>query len=302
MNQSTSGTDKVNAIINTHLLTGRIGRPGMGPFSLTGQPNAMGGREVGGLANQLAAHLRFNAADLALLTKAWKAPSLARRPGLKAVEMFEAVATGKIKAIWIMATNPVVSLPDADRVRAALARCEFVVVSDCVRDTDTTRYAHVKLPALAWGEKDGTVTNSERRISRQRAVLPPPGLAKPDWWMVAELARRLGYRPGLHLFERRQKCFASTPLCRAPAMTARVFSIFPASRKLTTSPTRRWRPCNGRSRRVAQPVRRACSATGALRRMVAVSWPCAPGPPRRRSMRRFRSPSTPAACAISGTP
>jgi assimilatory nitrate reductase catalytic subunit len=195
VNQSASGTDKVNAIINTHLLTGRIGRAGMGPFSLTGQPNAMGGREVGGLANQLAAHLRFNATDLELLSKVWKSPSLARRPGLKAVDMFEAVATGKIKAIWIMATNPVVSLPDADRVRDALARCEFVVVSDCVRDTDTTRHADVLLPALAWGEKDGTVTNSERRISRQRAVLPPPGEAKPDWWIVTEIARRLGFGP-----------------------------------------------------------------------------------------------------------
>jgi assimilatory nitrate reductase catalytic subunit len=194
VNQSSSGTDKVNAIVNCHLLTGRIGRPGMGPFSLTGQPNAMGGREVGGLANQLAAHMRIEDGDArARVQRFWNAPVIATKPGLKAVELFDAVATGKIKAIWIMATNPVVSLPDADKVRAALQRCDFVVVSDCVRDSDTARLAHVLLPALAWGEKDGTVTNSERRISRQRAFLPSPGEAKPDWWMVTRVAVRLGH-------------------------------------------------------------------------------------------------------------
>jgi assimilatory nitrate reductase catalytic subunit len=194
VNQSSSGTDKVNAIINCHLLTGRIGGAGMGPFSLTGQPNAMGGREVGGLANQLAAHMRIEDAESRALVQAfWRSPVIAGKPGLKAIELFDAVAHGRIKALWIIATNPVVSLPDADRVREALRRCDFVVVSDCVRDTDTTRLAHVLLPALAWGEKDGTVTNSERRISRQRAFLPPPGEAKPDWWMVAQVAARLGH-------------------------------------------------------------------------------------------------------------
>jgi assimilatory nitrate reductase catalytic subunit len=194
VNQSASGTDKVNAIVNCHLLTGRIGRPGMGPFSLTGQPNAMGGREVGGLANQLAAHMRIeDAGHRATVQAFWNSPVVAQRAGLKAVELFDAVADGRIKAIWIMATNPVVSLPDADKVRKALRRCDFVVVSDCVRDTDTTTLAHVLLPALAWGEKDGTVTNSERRISRQRAFLPAPGEARADWWIVAQLAARLGY-------------------------------------------------------------------------------------------------------------
>ncbi len=194
VNQSTCGTDKVNAILNCHLLTGRIGRPGMGPFSLTGQPNAMGGREVGGLANQLAAHLDLeDPTHRELVQTFWQAPTLPRGPGLKAVEMFEAMAAGRIKTVWIMGTNPVVSLPDADRAREALRRCELVVVSDCMAETDTTACAHILLPALAWGEKDGTVTNSERRISRQRAFLPPPGEARPDWWIVSAVARRMGF-------------------------------------------------------------------------------------------------------------
>ena len=193
VNQSATGTDKVNAIINCHLATGRIGRPGMGPFSVTGQPNAMGGREVGGLANQLAAHLRFDdPADRDKLSRFWRAPNLAARPGLKAIEIFDAVLDGRIKALWIAATNPADSLPRSDRVRAALAACPFVVVADCW-PTDTTRHAHVLLPAAAWGEKDGTVTNSERRISRQRPFRPAPGKARPDWWMFAEVGRRMGW-------------------------------------------------------------------------------------------------------------
>jgi len=194
INQSTGGSDKGNAIINCHLLTGRIGRPGMGPFSMTGQPNAMGGREVGGLANQLAAHMDIeNAGHRDLVQRFWQAPDVADKPGLKAVDLFEAVGDGRIKAIWIMATNPVVSMPDADRVKAALAGCDLVVVSDVTADTDTAALADVLLPALAWGEKDGTVTNSERRISRQRAFLPPPGVARSDWWSICEVARRLGH-------------------------------------------------------------------------------------------------------------
>jgi len=194
VNQSSSGSDKVNAIINCHLATGRIGRPGMGPFSFTGQPNAMGGREVGGLANQLAAHMEIeNAAHRDIVQRFWGSPVIAQKAGLKAVELFEAVHAGKVKAVWIMATNPVVSLPDADRVKAALQACELVVVSDCMAETDTTALAHVLLPALAWGEKSGTVTNSERRISRQRAFLPPPGEAKADWWIVCEVAKAMGF-------------------------------------------------------------------------------------------------------------
>ena len=193
INQSSAGTDKVNAIINCHLLTGRIGRPGMGPLSFTGQPNAMGGREVGGLATMLAAHMGFEPAAVKRVGRFWQAPRMARRPGLKAVELFQALDQGRIKALWIMATNPAVSIPDVDLVRRALDQCPFVVVSDCVERTDTTRFAHVLLPALAWAEKDGTVTNSERCISRQRAVLPPPGEARADWRIICDVAGRMGF-------------------------------------------------------------------------------------------------------------
>ncbi len=193
INQSATGTDKGNAIINCHLATGRIGRPGMGPFSITGQPNAMGGREVGGLANQLAAHMDFTPENVARVARFWNAPDVASAPGLKAVDMFEAIARGEIKAVWIMATNPVVSLPQSERVREALQTCPLVIVSDCIEHTDTTACADVLLPATGWAEKDGTVTNSERRISRQRALLPAAGEARHDWWIVSEVAKRLGY-------------------------------------------------------------------------------------------------------------
>jgi assimilatory nitrate reductase catalytic subunit len=198
VNQSSAGTDKVNAIINCHLVTGRIGREGMGPFSVTGQPNAMGGREVGGLANMLAAHMAIeNPVHRELVQRFWASPVIAEKPGLKAVDMFEAVRDGRVKAIWIMATNPVVSMPDADVVRQALKKCTFVVVSDAIRDTDTALLAQVMLPAAAWGEKDGTVTNSERTISRQRAFLSLPGKSKPDWQIVCDVAKRMGF-PGFN--------------------------------------------------------------------------------------------------------
>ena len=194
VNQSAQGTDKVNAIINCHLATGRIGKPGMGPFSLTGQPNAMGGREVGGLANQLAAHMSFTPDEIDRVRRFWDAPRMASHEGHKAVAMFDAVARGKIKALWVMATNPAVSMPDASLVRAGLSKLELLVVSENVISNDTVNSgAHILLPAAAWGEKDGTVTNSERRISRQRAFLPLPGDAMPDWWMVKEVAHRLGF-------------------------------------------------------------------------------------------------------------
>jgi assimilatory nitrate reductase catalytic subunit len=194
VNQSSAGTDKVNSIINCHLVTRRIGRSGMGPFSLTGQPNAMGGREVGGMANMLAAHLEIeNPQHREIVQGFWESPSIASAAGLKAVDLFEAVHAGRVKAVWIMGTNPVVSMPDADRVREALERCELVVVSDCIEKTDTTVYAHVLLPAAAWGEKDGTVTNSERRISRQRSFVDPPGEARADWWIVSQVAKKMGF-------------------------------------------------------------------------------------------------------------
>ncbi|KRB21986.1 nitrate reductase [Mesorhizobium sp. Root695] len=194
VNQSSSGTDKVNAIINCHLATGRIGKPGAGPFSVTGQPNAMGGREVGGMANMLAAHMEIENPDHRdRVQRFWDAPTVAEKTGLKAVEMFQAVADGRIKALWIMATNPADSMPDAGAVEAAIKACPFVVASDVLAQTDTVRHAHVRLPAAAWGEKDGTVTNSERRLSRQRAFLPVPGEALPDWRIVAEVGKRMGF-------------------------------------------------------------------------------------------------------------
>ena len=194
VNQSAIGTDKVNAIINCHLATGRIGRPGMGPFSVTGQPNAMGGREVGGLANMLAAHLDIeNAAHRAAVQAFWRAPAICDRPGLKAVDLFRACGDGQIKALWIMSTNPAVSLPEGDAVRDAIAACPFVVVSDMFANTDTACLANVLLPAAGWGEKTGTVTNSERRISRQRAFLPIPGKAKPDWQVICGVAEKMGW-------------------------------------------------------------------------------------------------------------
>tara|TARA_Y100001001_G_scaffold48329_1_gene44297 strand:+ start:22191 stop:24821 length:2631 start_codon:yes stop_codon:yes gene_type:complete len=197
VNQSTSGSDKVNAILNCHLATGRIGKPGCGPFSVTGQPNAMGGREVGGLANMLACHLELENADhSAAVRDFWGVPSLPDKPGLKAVDMFQAVGDGRIKALWIIHTNPAVSMPEADAVRDAISECPFVVVSDITDQTDTARLADVLLPATAWAEKAGTVTNSDRTISRQRSVLPAPGQTRPDWHILAEVGRRMGFETG----------------------------------------------------------------------------------------------------------
>jgi assimilatory nitrate reductase catalytic subunit len=193
VNQSTSGTDKVNAIINCHLLTGRIGKKGAGPFSITGQPNAMGGREVGGLATMLAVHMDFDNPDhRKAVQDHWQSPTLATKPGLKAVDMFKAVIDGRIKALWIMSTNPAVSMPDSPAISEALEKCPFVVLSDITRNTDTAKYADVFLPAAGWGEKDGTVTNSERCISRQRAFLPKPGAARSDWKIICDVAQAMG--------------------------------------------------------------------------------------------------------------
>ncbi|MFC0199753.1 nitrate reductase [Paracoccus rhizosphaerae] len=194
INQSDSGTDKVNAILNCHIATGRIGRPGMGPFSVTGQPNAMGGREVGGLANMLACHLDIdNPVHREAVRQFWNAPRMPEAPGLKALDMFRAVDERRIKALWIIGTNPAMSMPDANRVCRAIAGCDFVVVSDIMAQTDTTRLADVLLPATGWGEKNGTVTNSERRISRQRPALGPVGQARDDWRIMAEVAQRMGW-------------------------------------------------------------------------------------------------------------
>lgn len=194
VNQSTSGADKVNSILNCHLATGRIGRPGMGPLSATGQPNAMGGREVGGLANMLAAHLDIeNYEHRQTVQSFWQSPTVPESAGLKAVDMFNAVESGKIKALWVMCTNPAQSMPEADRVRKAIDNCPFVVVSDMYATTDTAKVADVLLPATGWGEKTGTVTNSDRMISRQRSILEAPGQARHDWQIICDVAKRMGW-------------------------------------------------------------------------------------------------------------
>lgn len=195
INQSSSGTDKINCITNCHLASGRIGKPGMGPFSMTGQPNAMGGREIGALANQLAAHMDFAPDDVDRVQRFWNTPNIATEPGIKAIELFNAVEQGKVKAIWIMATNPVVSFPDANQIKRALQQAELVIVSDCMLKNDTLEFADIILPAVAWAEKEGTVTNSERCISRQRRFLDWPGETKPDWWIMSQVGQKLGF-PG----------------------------------------------------------------------------------------------------------
>jgi assimilatory nitrate reductase catalytic subunit len=192
INQSSSGSDKCNAIMNVHLASGKFARPGCGPFSLTGQPNAMGGREVGGLATQLAAHMNFEAADLARLARFWGTERLAQTPGLMAVDLFEAIGRGEVKAVWIMGTNPAVSLPDSHAVCRALAACPLVIVSEVVAQTDTSRYAHIRFPALAWGEKWHSDQFRATHLT-PAALLPPPGEAKADWWIISQVAQRLGF-------------------------------------------------------------------------------------------------------------
>jgi assimilatory nitrate reductase catalytic subunit len=197
LNQSTSGTAKNAALINLHLATAQIGRPGAGPFSLTGQPNAMGGREVGGLANLLSAHRDLSdpqhRAEVAAL---WGVESVPHKPGKTAVEMFQAAADGEIKALWIACTNPAQSMPDQATVRRALQRAEFVVVQEAFSTTATCDYADLLLPATTWGEKDGTVTNSERRISRVRPAVAKPGSARHDWEIAVDFAQRLERKLG----------------------------------------------------------------------------------------------------------
>ncbi|ACY54283.1 assimilatory nitrate reductase large subunit [Vibrio antiquarius] len=191
VNQAENGVDKGNAIINAHLASGKIAKSGCGPFSITGQPNAMGGREVGGLANQLAVHRAFDSESIKQVQAFWDSPEIATKPGLKAVELFEAVERGEIKVLWIMATNPVVSLPDNQMVKRALEACPVVIVSDITAESDVAKYADVLLPAVGWGEKQGMVTNSERRMSRQRQFQVPPGEAKPDWWAISQVGQAL---------------------------------------------------------------------------------------------------------------
>ena len=199
LNQSAQGTANNAALINLHLATGQVGRAGAGPFSLTGQPNAMGGREVGGLANLLGGHREVgNPAHRAEIARLWGVDTLPERPGRTAVEMFEAAAEGEIKLLWIACTNPAQSMPDQAMVRRALERAEFVVVQEAYATTATAACADLLLPAASWGEKEGTVTNSERRISRVRAAIAPAGEARADWLIARDVARRVEarLRPG----------------------------------------------------------------------------------------------------------
>ncbi len=197
LNQSTNGTAKNATLINLHLATGQIGRPGAGPFSLTGQPNAMGGREVGGLATLGSAHRELaNPEHRAETARLWGVPSVPATPGKTAIELFDALADGSVKAVWIACTNPAYSLPNLRAVRAGLERAEFVVLQEAYADTETAPYADLLLPATSWAEKEGTVTNSERRISRVRTAIEGPGEARADWAIAADFARRLAARLG----------------------------------------------------------------------------------------------------------
>lgn len=194
LNQSVIGVNKNLSLINLNLITGQIGKPGSGPLSLTGQPNAMGGREVGGLANLLPAHRNLlDAADRAAVEKFWGGTSISPKPGLTATEMFEALNSGQLKAIWILCTNPLVSLPDARMAEAGLKKAKFVVVQEISNKPETLAYADVVLPAAAWTEKEGTMTNAERRISYLQKVVDPPGEALPDATIICRFAQKMGY-------------------------------------------------------------------------------------------------------------
>jgi len=230
-NQSTVGTLKNRALINLCLATGQIGRPGSGPLSLTGQPNAMGGRETGGLAHLLPGYRKVaDAADRAAMATHWGVPAdnLSAQPGLPAVALFDALEAGTVKAVWIMATNPLVSLPDGQRARAALEQAELVVVQDPHHPTETSDLAHAVLPAAAWPEKEGTMTSSERRVGLVRRAVQPPDEAKPDWEIVAGLARHLGYgdafawRDSAAVFDEFAACTAGRPCDMTGVSHARI--------------------------------------------------------------------------------
>ena len=189
LNQSVIGVKKNFALISLNLITGQIGKPGAGPFSLTGQPNAMGGREVGGLATMLAAHRSIaNPEHRKEVAEFWGVPQVSDKPGLTATQMIEALERGDLKAVWIVCTNPLVSLPDARRAEAALKKAKFVVVQDISNRSETLKYADVIFPAATWAEKEGTMTNSERRISHLHKIVDAPGEAKPDAEIICDFA------------------------------------------------------------------------------------------------------------------
>jgi ferredoxin-nitrate reductase len=195
LGQSSVGTAKNQSLIDLHLLLGQIGKPGAGPFSLTGQPNAMGGRELGGLSQLLPGYRMIeNAEHRREMEGLWKIPegSINPKPGLTAVEIFQGLESGRIKAIWIVCNNPLVSLPNLDQAKRAFAKAELIIAQDCF-ETETTRAADVVFPAAQWIEKSGTMTNSERRVTRTVQLATPPGQARPDWWIFSQMAKALGY-------------------------------------------------------------------------------------------------------------
>ncbi|MGD0836560.1 MAG: molybdopterin-dependent oxidoreductase [Polyangia bacterium] len=195
LNQSTVGVNKNLALINLHLVTGKIGKPGHGPFSLTGQPNAMGGREVGGLANLMSAHRDLsNPAHRDEVARFWGVASVPTSPGLSAGEMMQALGEGRLKVLWVICTNPLVSWPDLAQAERALRRAELVIVQDISRRSDTLEYADVVLPAAGWLEKEGTMTNSERRITHLAKVIDPPGQALPDGEILLRFAHKMGWQ------------------------------------------------------------------------------------------------------------
>jgi ferredoxin-nitrate reductase len=260
LGQSTVGMWKHNSLINLHLLTGQIGKPGAGPFSLTGQPNAMGGREAGLLAQQLPGYrLTEDPEHRRACETLWQLPagSISARPGLTAIEIFRALEKGQLKAIWIAATNPLVSLPDLHQARRALARAELVIVQDAYHPTETTQAAHVLFPAASWAEKEWTSTNSERMVAFSEKLIQPPGAARPDWEIVAALARQLG----LEGFD-----------------YARRDQVWDEFIRFTTG-----RPCD----MTGMPAER-------LRHAKGLQWPCPdtshPGTPRRYLDHRFATP------------
>ena len=305
VNQSSAGTDKVNAIINCHLATGRIGRPGMGPFSVTGQPNAMGGREVGGLANMLAAHMEIeNPEHRRIVQDFWGSPAIAPKPGLKAVDLFRAVEDGRVKALWIIGTNPAVSMPDADRVREAIRDCPFVVVSDVCRTTDTTTLAHVLLPAAGLGREGRN--GHQFRAAHVAPARVPAAAGRGAAGLAADRAkwrRRMGfgdafaYASPAEIF--REYARADGGRERRPARSR----PRRARRHLATTTTTRSRRSNGRAGAARAP------RDALLRRRPLLPPPTAgrassPRPSARRSpatSARFPLSSTPAASATSGT-
>ncbi len=306
LNQSAHGTHNNAALINLHLATGQIGKPGAGPFSLTGQPNAMGGREVGGMANLLSAHRDLaNPAHRAEVAALWGVPDVPAAPGQTAVEMFEAVGSGRIKALWIACTNPAQSMPDLAAVRAALESAELVVVQEAFNNTDTVEFADVLLPASTWGEKHGTVTNSERRITRVHAALAPPGEARHDWEIAAEFARRLGERLGKGELARRMFDYATPESIwneHRESTRGRDLDITGLSYALLDRlGPQQWPMPEG----AAAGGQRRCTRTAGLShrrwpRRALLSRPyLGVREPSRRA--NTRSPSPPGACAISGT-